>query len=144
MILDKFTIQTQDSVAIARDKLARQIYDKPSPFELRIIGEVSENNFMLYRVQRRTIPAATINGWFEAVQSGTVVHLELELKSSLLVVYLLFTLLISIHISQITINNPGKDLSLFAGVMIGLIANLICICQVEKIFYRKKLPQIFS
>jgi hypothetical protein len=144
MIIDKFTIQTPDPITVARDKLARQIYDKPSPFELRIIGEVSDNNFRLYRVQRTTIPVATINGWFEAVQSGTVVHLELELKSSLFIVYLLVALLFSIHISQITIINPGKGLSLFTVMMTGFIANFICTCQIEKMFYRKKLPQIFS
>jgi hypothetical protein len=51
MILDTFTIETQDSLATARDKLAQQVYANPV-FGSRgsfLIGEVSEDFFSLYR-----------------------------------------------------------------------------------------------
>jgi hypothetical protein len=144
MIIDKFTIQTQDSIAIARDKVTRQIDNNPPLFKMYITGQVSENNFNLCRISSGgTIPLATMNGLFETVQSFTVVHLKLEVKSSLIIVSSLFALLFSICISQITINNPGKDLLPFTGMMIVFFVIFIYSFQKEKIFYRKKLPQIF-
>lgn len=108
MIIDKFTIQTPDSIAIARDKLTRQIDDKPSPFKFCMTGQVSGNTFKLYRVGgRSTIPLTTINGLFEAVQSGTVVHLKLEVESSSVIVCLLSILFFSVGIWQEKINNSG-------------------------------------
>jgi hypothetical protein len=92
MIIDKFTIQTQDSIAIARDRLNSQIDDKPSPFKICMTGQVSGNTFKLYRVRGRGIPLTIINGWFEDIRSGTVVNLELEVKSSVIIVYLIFVL----------------------------------------------------
>jgi hypothetical protein len=53
MILDTFTIETQDSLATARDKLSQQVYAKPV-FGSRgsfLIGEVSEDFFWLNRYE---------------------------------------------------------------------------------------------
>jgi hypothetical protein len=53
MILKKFTIHTQDSIAEARDKLSCQFDNKVSPdFRLAgdtLSGEVNENTFWLIR-----------------------------------------------------------------------------------------------
>jgi hypothetical protein len=56
MILKKFTINTQDSIAEARNKLTCQIDNAPSPFEINstrdiLCGEVTENTFRLIRVK---------------------------------------------------------------------------------------------
>jgi hypothetical protein len=56
MILDKFTIQTQDSVVTARNKLIGQIHDRSSLFGLRskpsvLCGEVYEDTFSLCHVR---------------------------------------------------------------------------------------------
>lgn len=58
MVLDTFTIQTQDSIDIAREKLTWQIGDKSSPFtidstQVILYGEVSEDGFRLCRIKRR-------------------------------------------------------------------------------------------
>jgi hypothetical protein len=148
MILDKFTIQTQDSVAIACDKLARQIDDKPSPFEInsnrvRLCGEVSEDIFRLYRIKGGGLPMSTINGWFEAVGSGIVVHLEVKLNLNLIVVYLLFSfniICIAFNDRKYVDGEPGLSI----GIIIILTIFSIYSCQDEIRFYRKKLPQIFS
>jgi hypothetical protein len=145
MIIDKFTIQTQDSIAIARDKLTLQIHDNHSLLEIRLVGKVSENNFRLYRVrERKGIPMTIINGWFEDTISGTVVHLELEVKSIVIIVYLLFVLFFSVDIWQHKINYAGKDISIYIGMMVVAIAGHMYSFQAEKMFCRKKFPQIFS
>jgi hypothetical protein len=97
MILDKFTIQTQDSVDVAHNKLVGQIHDRSSLSRLRskpsvLCGEVSSDTFSLCRIGGNGQAMTIINGWFEAVQSGTVVHLEVELNLKMVVVSLLFSL----------------------------------------------------
>ena len=143
MVIDKFTIQTQDSIAITRDKLTRKIDNRYSLFEMHMHGEVSKNAFRLYRVAKRRIPLTTMNGWFEDVRSGTVVHLELEVKSAMVIGYLLFILLFSTHVWQIIINNSCKNTGMYMIIIIMFVLHIYSF-QAEKIFYRKKLPQIFS
>ncbi len=85
-----------------------------------------------------------INGWFEDTISGTVIHLELEVKPSLIIVYLIFILFFSVDIWQHRINYSGKDISIYIGMMVVAITGHMYSFQAEKMFYRKKFPQIFS
>jgi hypothetical protein len=147
MILDKFTIQTQDSVAIARDKLARQIEATPSPLDLRsnrvrFCGAVSEDTFMLYRIDGGGEPRTTINGYFETVPLGTIVYLEVKLNLKLVLVHLLLCL------SFITVAWHGiKDVQIMCAVIRSItilaIVTFIYSYRDEMRFYRKKLPQVF-
>ena len=148
MVLDTFTIQTQDSIDIAREKLAWQIGDKPSPFTINstqviLYGEVSEDGFRLCRIKGRGQPITILNGWFEAVQLGTVVHLEVELNLSVVIVYLLFFLCVVTKDWQRTIKNLDGSLTFYTGMMIVITISSIVSCQDEMRFYRKKLTQIF-
>jgi hypothetical protein len=88
MILKKFTIHTQDSIAEARDKLSCQFDNKVSPLEFHLgrdtlYGEVNENTFWLIRRQGRGQSPILIKGWFEAARMGTIVHLTAELNLTL-------------------------------------------------------------
>jgi hypothetical protein len=144
MIIDKFTIQTPDSIDIARDKVTRQIDNNPPLFKTYITGQVSGNTFNLCRISSGgTIPFTTINGYFEAVKSNTIIHLELEVKSTLIVFFLLFVLFSFVHIWWITRNDSSMFIYIYIGMMTVFIANFTYSFQAEKMFYRKKLPQIF-
>jgi hypothetical protein len=143
MIIDKFTIQTPDSIAIARDKLNRQIDDKSSLHKSYMTGQVSGNTFKLYCISRRTIPLTTIYGYFETVQSGTVVHLELEVKSIIIIGFSLFILFLSVDTWQKAINIPSTGTYVWIVMIVIFSVNFVHSFQSEKIFYRKKLPQIF-
>jgi hypothetical protein len=68
MILDTFTIETEDSIATARDKLAQQVYAKPV-FGSRgsfLLGEVSEDFFWLNRFEVRSA--------YSYVRSRTIIN----------------------------------------------------------------------
>jgi hypothetical protein len=149
MIIDKFTIQTPDSIALAHDKLTWHIGDKPSPFTLnskRVIlyGEIYENGFRLCRLLGRGISTTIITGWFETVQSGTVIHLTVEVNLSLVIIYLLFCLSwLSNDWQKISRGIDGSR-TIYIMVIIMISVNLICSVKDELKFYRKKLTQVFS
>jgi hypothetical protein len=148
MILDKFTIQTQDSVDVARNKLIGQIHDRSSLFTSRskpsvLCGEVYEDTFSLCHVSGSGQLMTTINGWFEAVQSGTVIHLEVELNLKIFLVYLLFSLC-SIMACQGKVREPQHETrAVLMSIAIVSIVFSICSCHLDMRFYRKKLTQVF-
>jgi Mn2+/Fe2+ NRAMP family transporter len=147
MIIDKFTIQTQDSIAIARNKLISQIHDRSSLFRLRgspsvLCGEVSEDTFSLCCVYGSGQMMTIINGWFEDVQSNTLVHLEVELNAKIIIFYLLA------HFSFFTvilcgIKHPQVIPAAIISIVILDIVAPIYSCQGDIRFYRKKLAQVF-
>jgi Mn2+/Fe2+ NRAMP family transporter len=148
MILDKFTIQTQDSIAIACDKLTQQVEAMPLLFRIRsnrvrLCGGVSSDNFSLCRVDGSGQSMTIINGWFEAVQSGTSVHLEVNLNSNLVVVRSAFSLCSFIAMAYFGIKASQIILTVIVLIMIVVVVSCICSCQDEMRFYRKKLSQIF-
>ncbi len=148
MILDKFTIQTPDSIAIARDKLARQVEAMPVLFRIRsnrvrLCGGVSSDNFSLCRVDGSGQSMTIINGWFEGVQSDTLVHLEVKLNSNLVTVRLVISLCSFIAIAFLEIKASQIVLAAIISIVTVVIVSYICSCQDEMKFYRKKLSQIF-
>ncbi len=149
MILDKFTIQTQDSVAIARNKLIGQIHDRSSLFTSRskpsvLCGKVSEDTFSLCRVSGSGQMMTIINGWFEAVKSGTVVHLEVELNLKVIVFSLLFNLFFLIMVFSSKVGeSQHTDRAVFILFEIGFIVISVYSCHLDLRFYRKKLTQVF-
>jgi hypothetical protein len=148
MILDKFTIQTTDSIAIARDKLTRQVEAMPlllriRSHRVRLCGGVSSDNFSLCRVDGSGQSMTIINGWFEIVQSGTLVHLQVNLNSNLLVFRLFFPLCSFITMTYFAIKSPQIMPAVIASIVIVIIVSCIYSCQDEMRFYRKKLSQIF-
>jgi hypothetical protein len=149
MIIDKFTIQTQDSIAIARDKLTCQIDDAPSPFEINstrdiLCGEVAENTFRLIRVKGRGHSLIFISGWFETIQTGTIVHLTAELNSTLVIAYLLFSLNLVFTVWQARTENIDSYLYLPIGMITIFTVASIRSFQDDIKFYPKKLTQVFS
>jgi Mn2+/Fe2+ NRAMP family transporter len=148
MILDKFTIQTPDSIDIARDKLTRQVEAMPLLFRIRsdrvrLCGGVSSDNFSLCRVYGSGQSMTIINGWFEVVQSGTLVYLEVNSNSNLVIVRLVISLCSSIAIAYFVTKVPQIMLAAIVLIMIVVIVSCIYSCQDEMRFYRKKLSQIF-
>jgi hypothetical protein len=148
MILDKFTIQTPDSIDIARDKLTRQVEAMPLLFRIRsdrvrLCGGVSSDNFSLCRVDGSGQSMTIINGWFEVVQSGTLVYLEVNSNSNLVIVRLVISLCSSITIAYFVTKVPQIMLAAIVLIMIVVIVSCIYSCQDEMRFYRKKLSQIF-
>ena len=149
MILKKFTIQTQDSIPIARDKLTLQINDAPSPFEIGsnrdiLCGEVSENTFRIIRIKGKGQSLIIVNGWFEAVLSGTVVHLTAELNLTLVVVYLLFSVNLVFVVWQDRTKSIGNYLCIPVGMITIFTLATIRSFQDDIKFYPKKLTQVFS
>jgi hypothetical protein len=149
MILKKFTIQTQDSIPVAHDKLILQIDDAPSPFEINstrdiLCGEVTENTFRIIRIKGRGQSLIIVNGWFEAVLSGTVVHLTAELNLNLVIAYLLFSLNLVFVVWQDRPKNIGNYLCLPIGMITILTLASILSFQDDIKFYPKKLTQVFS
>lgn len=149
MILKKFTIHTQDSIAIARDKLTCQIDAAPSPFEINSIrdifcGEVTENTFRIIRVKGRGQSLIIVNGLFETVQTGTVVHVTAALNSTLVVAYLLFSLNLIFMAWPDRIKNMGNCLCLPIGIITIFALASIRSFQNDIKFYPKKLTQVFS
>jgi hypothetical protein len=150
MILDTFTIETQDSLATARYKLAQQVYANPV-FGSRgsfLIGEVSEDFFLLslfevysaYTFNRST---TFISGWFEKVPSGTVIHLTVEANTP--VYYLPFLLSIIAIIWQSVLNKVGRQIFISALI---IVLPFVFACAIFSIkneirFYRNKLRQVF-
>lgn len=148
MILKKFTINTQDSIAEARDKLTCQIDDAPSPFEINstrdiLCGEVTENTFRLIRVKGRGQSLIFINGWFEAIQTGTIVHLTAELNSTLVIACLLFYLQLIFQVCQARTKHTNIFLCLATGMITIFMMVLIRSFQDDIKFYPKKLSQVF-
>jgi hypothetical protein len=148
MILDKFTIQTPDSIDIARDKLTRQVEAMPLLFRIRsdrvrLCGGVSSDNFSLCRVDGSGQSMTIINGWFEVIQSGTLVYLEVNSNSNLVIVRLVISLCSSIAIAYFVTKVPQIMLAAIVLIMIVVIVSCIYSCQDEIRFYRKKLSQIF-
>ena len=149
MIIDKFTIHTQDSIAEARDKLTYQIDDAPSPFEINstqdiLCGEVTENTFRLIRVKGRGQSLIFISGWFETIQTGTIVHLTAELNSTLVIAYLLFSLQLVFQVCQARTKHTN---SFFLCLAIGMIT-IFTVASIRSFkndmkFYPKKLSQVF-
>jgi hypothetical protein len=149
MILDKFTIQTQDSVDVARNKLIGQIHDRSSLFTSRskpsvLCGEVYEDTFSLCHVSGSGQLMTIINGWFEAVQSGTVVHLEVELNLKVAVISSLSSLCF-IMACQGEVREPQYTIrAVFMSIAVGFFVISIYSCHLDLRFYRKKLSQVFS
>jgi hypothetical protein len=148
MILDKFTIQTPDSIAEVRDKLARQVEAMPLLFRIRsnrvrLCGGVSSDNFSLCRVDGSGQSMTIINGWFEGIQSGTLVQLEVTLNSNLVIVRLVISLCSFIFMAYFGIKVQQIMLAVIVLIMIVVIVSCIYSCQDEMRFYRKKLSQIF-
>jgi hypothetical protein len=150
MILDTFTIETQDSLATARDKLSQQVYAKPV-FGSRgsfLIGEVSEDFFWLNRYEVYSAytfnrSATIINGWFETVPSGTTIHLTVEVHTS---VYSVLFLLFIIAMNWRSVLNKVDILIFIYVLMIVLpfvFAYAIFSIKGEMRFYRNKLKQVF-
>jgi hypothetical protein len=153
MILDTFTIETQDSIATAHDKLAQQVYAKPL-LGLRgsfLFGEVSEDFFWLRRFEvrgggtffRAELSLTIITGWFETVPTGTVIHLTVEVNMYCLLVYLPFLLVFIATGWQSLLNKV--DGAIFVSVIL-IVMPIICTIfssKDEMRFYRNKLRQIF-
>jgi hypothetical protein len=148
MIIDKFTIHTQDSIAEARDKLTYQIDDAPSPFEINstrdiLCGEVTENTFRLIRVKGRGQSLIFISGWFETIQTGTIVHLTAELNSTLVIAYLLFSLQLVFQVCQARTKHTSSFLCLAIGMITIFTVASIRSFKNDIKFYPKKLSQVF-
>jgi hypothetical protein len=151
MILKKFTIQTQDPTAIARNKLALQIEDMPSPSQMRrsiqlsrtgLCGEVAQDTFEFCRLTGKGLSIIIIKGWFEAVQSGTLVHLEAKLNSTLVRTFLL-ACLFNITMGWLgRTKHPEMPAVMIGSVIVFTIFHIYS-CHDDMKFYRKKLPQIF-
>jgi Mn2+/Fe2+ NRAMP family transporter len=110
---------------------------------VRLCGGVSSDNFSLCRVDGSGQSMTIINGWFEIVQSGTLVHLQVNLNSNLLVFRLFISLCSFIVIAYFAIKVSQIMLAVIASIVIVIIVSCICSCQDEMRFYRKKLSQIF-
>jgi hypothetical protein len=148
MILDKFTIQTQDSIAIAREKLTWQVEDKPSPFTINstrvmLCGNVSDDGFRLCRLQGKGISITTVTGWFEALESGTLIHTSVELNLSIIIAYLcicLFWFRYDWH--RITRDTDGGRMIYIVMITIVIVSSVFSIKD-ELRFYKIKLNQVF-
>jgi hypothetical protein len=151
MILKKFTIQTQDLTAIARNKLALQVEDMPSPFQIQrsiqlsrtgLCGEVSEDTFELCRLTGRGLSIIIIDGWFETIQLGTLIHLEAKLNSTSVRLFLL-ACLFNITMGWLgRTKHPEMPVVMIGSVIVFTIFHIYS-CHDDMRFYRKKLPQIF-
>jgi hypothetical protein len=151
MILKKFTIHTQYSIAEARDKLTCQFDNKVSPFEFRFArdtldGEVNENTFWLVRRQGGQQSPILIKGWFEAAKIGTIVHLAAELNSILTIV--VFGILLQLAWSEwqqgAKLTHGYLGLYIIITIITLGIVSFIITSQKDLRFYPKKLAQIFS
>jgi hypothetical protein len=153
MILDTFTIETQDSIATAHDKLSKQVYAKPL-LGLRgsfLFGEVSEDFFWLRRFEVRSgysffrveLSLTIITGWFETVSTGTVIHLTVEVNMYCLLVYLPFLLVFTATGWQSLLNKVDGAIFISVMLIIVPIVSAIFSSKDEMRFYRNKLRQIF-
>jgi hypothetical protein len=149
MILKKFTIHTQDSIAVARDKLIQQVCANPwlGMNGMFLCGEVGEDFFVLRRYQGnghlslvRSITA--INGWFESIPSGTVFYFTVEVNSFSIIASILF-ILQAIVIGWQAMINRIDGIPFVCALMI-LIPSIIApySIQDEMRFYRNKLNQV--
>jgi hypothetical protein len=151
MILKKFTIQTQDLTAIARNKLALQVEDMPSPLQIQrsiqlsrtgLCGEVAEDTFELCRLTGRGLSIIIIDGWFEAIQLGTLIHLEAKLNLTSVRLFLL-ACLFNITMGWLgRTKHPEMPVVMIGSVIVFTIFHIYS-CHDDMRFYRKKLPQIF-
>jgi hypothetical protein len=149
MIVDTFIIETQDSFAVARDKLIQQVCAKPwlGMNGMFLCGEVGEDFFILRRYQGsghlslvRSI--TVINGWFESIPSGTVFYFTVEVNSFSIIASILFVLQVIVIGWQTMINKI--DGIPFACALIILMPSIIVpySIQDEMRFYRNKLNQV--
>ena len=150
MILNTFTIETQDSLFTARDKLAQQVYAQPL-FGSRgsfLIGEVSEDFFLLSRFEVYSAytfnrSATVINGWFETVPSGTIIHLTVEVNTP--VYYLPFLLFIIAMNWRSLLNKVDGQISIYVIMIVLSFVFIYAFFSIknEIKFYRNKLRQVF-
>jgi hypothetical protein len=84
-----------------------------------------------------------INGWFEAVQTGTIVHLIVELNLTLVIAYLLFSLDLIFREWQNRTNHTDGSLGLSIGIITIFTVASIFSFQDDLKFYPKKLTQVF-
>jgi hypothetical protein len=149
MIVDTFIIETQDSFAVAHDKLIQQVCAKPwlGMNGMFLCGEVGEDFFILRRYQGnghsslvRSI--TVINGWFESTPLGTVFYFVVEVNSFSIIAYILFILQAIVIGWQAMINRI--DGIPFACALMILIPSVIVpySIQDEMRFYRNKLNQV--
>ena len=150
MILYKFTIQTQDSANITRNKLALQVKDMHSMFQMRhsilsqagLCGEVAEDSFEICRVTGRGQSMIIIDGWFETVQLGTLVHLEAKLNLTFVISFLLGCFFI-LNAGWLGRTRHPEMPYIMIGPVIALTIFHIYSYHDDMRFYRKKLSQIF-
>jgi hypothetical protein len=152
MILDTFTIETEDAIATARDKLAQQVYAKPL-LGLRgefLFGEVSEDFFWLRRFEvrggrffRAELSMTIITGWFETVPSGTVIHLTVEANMYSILVYLPFLLLFTATGWRSVLDKVDGAIFVSVWIIVVPVMHIIFSSKDEMRFYRNKLRQIF-
>ncbi len=122
--------------------------DTPSPFEINstrdiLCGEVTENTFRLIRVQGRGQSLIFISGWFETIQTGTVIHLTAELNSTLAIAYSLF----SVNLVLMVWQGGTKHIDNYLCLPIGMIT-IFTVASIRSFkndmkFYPKKLSQVF-
>ncbi len=79
MISNTFTIQTKDSISVARQKLTGETETSTNErtnlvFYASLRGRVTENGFKLSRVYGGGSPITTISGRFREVPEGTDIH----------------------------------------------------------------------
>jgi hypothetical protein len=147
MILDTFIIETQDSLATARDKLTQQVYANPV-FGSRgsfLIGEVSEDFFLLSRFEVRAADSfvrsmTIISGWFEIIPSGTVIHLTVEAN---ILGYLPFFLVVTAMGWQSVLNKVDGQIFVYVLMIVLPVVHAIFSSKDEMRFYRNKLRQVF-
>ena len=81
---ETFTIQTQDSIEIVRQKLIEHVENSQIIYSLEnrnFRGVVSEYKFEIYPIYKSIFYAPIIIGKFESVQNETLIHLQITLRS---------------------------------------------------------------
>jgi hypothetical protein len=150
MIIDTFTIETQDPFAVARDKLIQQVYSKPwlGMKGTFLCGQVGEDFFLLRRYEGNgylslVISMTTINGWFESLPSGTAFHFTVEINSYSIIASILFVFQLIVMGYQAMINKI-EGIPLMCTLII-LVATIVAPYKIqdEMRFYRNKFKQIF-
>jgi hypothetical protein len=164
MFRNTFTIQTQDSISVVRQKLtgetetsSTRLTNLVSYASLR--GRVSESGFKIARVYGGGAPITTIRGRFEEVPGGTAIHVIMN-PVPMAIIIVLFLVIESYHstveqIPEITaqLNSLQLNITSIFSLLVSIISFIFPIgipllmsnlgWRYELEFYQEKLTKIF-
>ena len=166
---ESFTIQTQDSINVVRQKLLVEVEDsntiRSTQDHADFKGQVTDHGFKISRsINYKNVFLPIICGRFEDIPSGTTIHVSVELNSLITRIYINFYLsMLIMSILKlladlgVTIISSSVSLSLksISSELLGIlmISSFFIILLIKRIFKNsfrnevkfgmKKLTQIF-